>query len=163
MPVNYLPRNIAPEVDDVTVMVGFRVPAGTHTSDSGTYEPPLPTLRDHHSIVVKWKAHDDNGDDLTYSVYYRGDGETRWKLLRDGVEERYVNLDSDLFPDGGYTIRIVASDVPSHSLEDALTGERTSPRFEVDNTPPQVELPDRPGRRQPGPYYVSRSRQVLAD
>ena len=137
--VNYLPRNIAPEVDDVTVMVGFRVPAGTHTSDSGTYEPPLPTLRDHHSIVVKWKAHDDNGDDLTYSVYYRGDGETRWKLLRDEVEERYVNLDSDLFPDGGYTIRIVASDVPSHSLEDALTGERTSPRFEVDNTPPQVE------------------------
>ena len=39
-----------------------------------------------------------------YNVYYRGDGETRWKLLREDVDERYVNLESDLFPDGGYTM-----------------------------------------------------------
>ena len=51
---------------------------------------------------MKWKAHDENDDSLIYSIYYRGDGETRWKLLRDGVDERFVNLDSDLFPDGGY-------------------------------------------------------------
>jgi hypothetical protein len=55
------------------------------------------------------------------------------------VEERFINLDSDVFPDGGYTIRVVASDAPSHSAEDALTGEATSARFEVDNTAPQVE------------------------
>src|SRR5208283_5227254 len=67
------------------------------------------------------------------------DGESRWKLLRDGVDEKFVNLDSDLFPDGGYTIRVVASDAPSHSPEDTLTGESTSPRFEVDNTPPHIE------------------------
>jgi hypothetical protein len=96
-------------------------------------------VRDKHSIAVKWKAQDENDDSLVYSVYYRGDGESRWKLLRDGIEERFVNLDSDLFPDGGYTIRVVASDAPSHSPEDTLTGERTSPRFEVDNTPPHIE------------------------
>jgi hypothetical protein len=89
---------------------------------------------------VKWKAHDDNEDDLSYSVYYRGEGETRWKLLRDEIDDRYVNLDSDVFPDGGYYVKVVASDSPSHAPEDALTGERTSPRFEVDNTPPRVEL-----------------------
>jgi hypothetical protein len=142
--VNYLPKNVAPEVDDVTVMVGQRVPAGTHTSagaaESSPYEMPTPTVRDRHSIAVKWKAHDDNDDELTYSVYYRGDGESRWKLLRDEVDERYANLESDSFPDGGYTIRIVASDAPAHSADDALTGERTSARFEVDNTPPRIEL-----------------------
>ena len=88
---------------------------------------------------MKWKAHDDNDDTLVYDVYYRGDGETRWKLLREDVDERFVNLDSDLFPDGGYTIRVVASDSPSHSAEDTLTGEAVSPRFEVDNTPPRIE------------------------
>ena len=88
---------------------------------------------------MKWKAHDENGDQMTYSVYYRGDGETRWKLLRDGVYERYVNLDSDMFPDGGYTIRVEASDAPSRPAGDTLTGEATSARFEVDNTPPRVE------------------------
>ncbi len=53
---------------------------------------------------MKWRAHDANDDDLVYSVYYRADGETRWKQLRDGVENRYVNLESDLFADGGYTV-----------------------------------------------------------
>jgi WD40 repeat protein len=140
--LNYLPKNVAPEVDDVTVIVGSRVPAGTHfePGTSTSYEPPIPTVRDRHSIVVKWRAHDDNDDTLEFNLYYRGDGETRWKLLREGVDERFVNLDSDLFPDGGYNIRVVASDAPSHSPEEALTGEGTSPRFEVDNTPPRIEF-----------------------
>jgi hypothetical protein len=141
--LNYLPKNVAPEVEDVSVTVGSRVPAGTHTEPEGPtpnpYAPPLPMVRDKHSIVVKWKARDENDDSLIYSIYYRGDGESRWKLLRDGVDERFINLDADLFPDGGYTIRVVASDAPSHAPEDTLTGESTSPRFEVDNTPPHLE------------------------
>ena len=141
--INYLPKNVAPEVDDVTVLVGSRVAAGAHSLPeapaASVYEPPLPTLKDPHTIVVKWQAHDDNGDSLVYDVYYRGDGEMRWKLLRAGVEDRFVNLDSDMFPDGGYTVRVVASDSPSHSADQALTGEATSSRFEVDNTPPRIE------------------------
>jgi len=140
--VNYLPKNVAPEVDNVTVMVGSRVPSGTHTepaSSSTAYEAPLPTVKDKHGIAVKWRAHDDNDDTLSYDVYYRGDGETQWKLLRSYVDERYVNLEADMFPDGGYTIRVVASDSPSHSADEALTGEAISPRFEVDNTPPRIE------------------------
>jgi hypothetical protein len=141
---NYLPKNVAPEVDDVAVLVGAHVASTTHTSnttsDNGGYESPIPTVPDRHSIAVKWRASDANDDELLYSVYYRGDGESQWKLLRDGIEERYVNLESDLFPDGGYFIRIVASDEPSHSPTDALTGEKNSERFEVDNTPPHVEF-----------------------
>jgi len=140
--LNYLPKNVAPEVDGVSVMVGWRVPAGVRSSDSSAtsaYEAPIPTVRDRHSIVVKWKAHDDNDDTLDYDVYYRGDGEMSWKLLRENLDERFVNLEADLFPDGGYTIRVVASDAPSHSSEDTLTGEGLSSRFEVDNTPPKLE------------------------
>ena len=76
---------------------------------------------------------------MQYDVYYRGDGEARWKLLRQGVDERFVNLETDLFPDGGYMIKVVATDAPSHSPEQTLTGEATSSRFEVDNTPPRIE------------------------
>jgi hypothetical protein len=142
--LNYLPKNVGPEVEDVTVLVGARVPSTTHTSnttsENAVYEALIPTVPDKHSIAVKWKARDANDDQLLYSVYYRGDGESQWKLLRDGIEDRFVNLESDLFPDGGYTIRVVASDAPSHSLDDALTGEQSSTRFEVDNTPPHVEF-----------------------
>ena len=142
--INYLPRNVAPEVDDVTVTVGARVPSSTRTSnaasDSSTYEAPIPTVPDKRSIAVKWRAHDANDDELVYSVYYRGSNETQWKKLRDEVTDRYVNLESDLFPDGSYTIRVVASDEPSHSPGEAMIGEKTSERFEVDNTPPHVEF-----------------------
>lgn len=142
--LNYLPKNVAPEVDEVTVMVGFRVPSSTRTgntsSDSAAYESPIPTVPDKRSLAVKWKAHDANDDQLEYTVYYRGDGEKQWKRIREDATDRYVTLESDLFPDGGYTIRVVASDSPSHSPGEALTGEKLSDRFEVDNTPPKVEF-----------------------
>ncbi len=140
--INYLPKNVAPEVDNVVVLVGSRVSAGAHSepeNPASSYEAPLPTVKDRRFIMVKWRARDENDDTLVYSVYYRGDGESRWKLLRDDVTERFLNLESDLFPDGGYEIRVVASDSPSHAAEDALTGEAVSPRFEVDNTPPRIQ------------------------
>ena len=140
--VNYLPKNVAPEVDDVTVIPGARVPNGSrseNSNSSSTFEPSLPTVKDRNSIAVKWKAYDDNGDTLSYDVYYRGDGETRWKLLRSGVYDRYINLDSEMFADGGYTVRVVASDSPSRPAGDSLTGDATSARFEIDNTPPRIE------------------------
>lgn len=136
--VNYLPKNVAPEVDEVTVTVGARVPSGTR-GDSNNTEPPLATVKDKSSIAVTWKAHDDNGDVLVYDVYERAEGESRWKLLRSGVYDHYVNLDSDMFPDGDYMVRVVASDAPSRSAADTLNGEASSAQFQVDNTPPRIE------------------------
>jgi hypothetical protein len=142
--INYLPKNVAPEVDEVTVLVGQRVPATARTSNASSansgFDSPIPTVTDKHNIAVTWKAHDANDDQLVYSVYYRGDGETQWKKLREDEVDRYVNLEADLFPDGGYTIRVVASDEPSHSPSEALQGEKSSDHFEVDNTPPQVDF-----------------------
>ena len=142
--INYLPKNVAPEVDDVTVMVGARVPSSARTSNTSSegsaYESPIPTVPDKHNVAVKWKAHDANDDELSYTVYYRGDGETQWRKLHEDLVERYANLEADWFPDGGYTVRVVATDLPSHSPSGALTGEKTSDRFEVDNTPPKVEI-----------------------
>jgi hypothetical protein len=142
--INYLSKNVAPEVGDVTVQVGSRLPSTAHTSntnsDSSSFDTPIPTVPDRNSIAIKWKARDANDDQLVYSIFYRGDGEKQWKLLREDVSDRFVNLEADLFPDGGYTIRVVASDGPSHSPTEALKGEDSSDHFEVDNTPPQVEF-----------------------
>ena len=54
---------------------------------------------------MRWSAHDDNDDDLIYSVYYRGDGESRWKLFKDKVADKFYSFDRDLLPDGGYRDR----------------------------------------------------------
>jgi hypothetical protein len=142
----YLPKNVAPEVDEVTVQPGYRFQPIPHVTGSEPptpgqphFEPSPPAIRDRDSIGVRWLAHDDNDDQLVYSVYYRGDGESRWLLLRDDLSDRYCTFDSSLLPDGGYTVLVVASDAPSHSPGEALYAQKVSARFEVDNTSPVIE------------------------
>jgi hypothetical protein len=144
--LNYLPKNVAPEIDDITVQPGYRYQAISHVSGSDApapgqprFDPPPPAVRDRDSVGIRWLAHDDNDDQLVYAVYYRGDGESRWLLLKNNLSERYYSFDASLLPDGGYTVKVVASDAPSHSPGEALYAERVGNRFEVDTTPPVIE------------------------
>jgi WD40 repeat protein len=148
--LNYLPKNVAPEIEEVSVQVGVRYqplpkPAGSNLSgdlSGGTvphFDSPVPSSHDRDAVGVKWNAHDENDDQLVYSVYYRGDGEARWLLLKDNLTDKAYSFDASLLPDGGYTIKVVASDAPSHSPGEALTASRESRRFEVDTTPPRIE------------------------
>ncbi len=150
--INYLSKNVAPVVDDVAVQVGARFPQQSRISSSDTVtvgsgsnsappriEAPTTATRDHNYIAVRWAAHDDNDDDLEYSIYYRGENERDWKLLKSGIPDKFYSFESNLLPDGGYVLKVVATDAPSHTPQDALTDERESTRFEVDNTPPRIQ------------------------
>jgi sugar lactone lactonase YvrE len=141
--LNYLPKNVAPDFDDVTVTPGVRYqamprPAGIGGETSQRFDAPLSPVHDRQSVGVKWTVHDDNEDQLTYSVYYRGDGQTRWLLLKGNLTDKFYSFDASLLPDGGYTVKVIASDAPSHSPQEALSAEKESARFEVDTTPPQI-------------------------
>jgi hypothetical protein len=151
MALSYLPKNVAPEIDDVTVQVGVKyqplprtagisLGSDSSTLSSGThFETPPPSSHDRDSVGVKWSAHDENDDQIVYSIFYRGDGQTRWLLLKDNITDKAYSFDASLLPDGGYTVKVVASDAPSHSPGEALTASRESRRFEVDTTPPRIE------------------------
>jgi len=146
--LNYLPKNVAPEIDDITVQPGYRYQPTSHVTGSEPpgqgqgqprFDPPPPAVRDRDSVGIHWLAHDDNDDQLIYSVYYRGDGESRWLPLKNNLSDRYYSFDASLLPDGGYTVKVIASDAPSHSPGEALYAERVSTRFEVDTTPPVID------------------------
>jgi WD40 repeat protein len=144
--LNYLPKNVAPEVSEVVVQAGYRYQPITHATSAEASpvgpshsEAAPPAVRDHDSIAIRWTAHDDNDDQLIYAVYYRGDSESRWLLLKNNLTDRFYSFDASLLPDGGYTVKVVASDAPSHSPGEALYADRTSSRFEVDNTAPNIE------------------------
>ena len=154
--INYLSKNVAPIIDDVVVQVGARFqpqakmtgpetiavnlgPPPQQFGNSHMENPPTAN-KDRGSIAVRWAAHDENDDNLVYSVYYRGDNEREWKLLKSDLTDKFYSFESGLLPDGGYTVKVVASDAPSHSPEDALSDEKESQRFEVDNTAPRLEI-----------------------
>ena len=149
--VNYLSKNVAPEISEVYVQPGARFPVALKNVENvpvtvgpatggtqGRFEVPAVAVRDRDSIAVRWSARDDNDDSLVYAVYYRGEGETAWKLLKGELTDKYYSFDSNVLPDGGYTLKVVASDAPSHSPEEALTSSKLSSYFEIDNTPPEV-------------------------
>jgi sugar lactone lactonase YvrE len=148
--LNYLPKNVAPEIDEIIVQPGYRYQPTPHViggeaSGQGQgqgqprFDSPPPAVRDRDSVGIRWLAHDDNDDQLVYTIYYRGDGESRWLLLKDDTFDRYYSFDASLLPDGGYTVKVIASDAPSHSPGEALYAERVSARFEVDSTSPVIE------------------------
>jgi hypothetical protein len=154
--LNYLPKNAAPVVDDIVVQPGARMAVGggipqsntvqvafppaagvspmIFTSDAST--APLTAQKDRTAVTVRWLAHDDNGDDMVFAVWYRGSGEANWRLLKDKISDRFYSFDSALLPDGAYVVKVVASDAPDHTDADAMTGEKVSAEFVVDTTAP---------------------------
>jgi hypothetical protein len=153
--INYLPVNIAPVVDEIAVEPGARanqpgqqpgqpqqitisLPSAqnalTYVQDAAS--TPLSAVKDRTAVTARWAAHDDNGDEIIFDLYVRGEGEKNWRLLRAHVTERFYSFDSIRLPDGSYRMRVVASDAPAHPLGDALTGARESDRFIIDTTPP---------------------------
>jgi hypothetical protein len=159
--VNYLPVNSAPMVDDVVVVPGARVmPQPGNAGQPGTvtiafpaaqqangvvFDPnaatgaaPIQAQKDRTAVTARWAAHDDDGDDLSYDIYLRGDGEHVWRLLKKGLTDKVYSFDGSALPDGGYYLRVVASDSLSHSPGEALAGELASERFELDTTAPAI-------------------------
>jgi WD40 repeat protein len=162
--VAYQPRNVAPLIDGIAIqdpgiraqapnvgspqqqpvslkMPAAQAPAGPVFSSGPAprFEQPPQGFRDKGWQSVVWAAHDENEDDLRFAIYFRGENETEWKLLRDKLEQKFFAFDTTTLPDGAYYLKIVASDAPSNPQAFALTTERESERFEVDNTPPVVE------------------------
>jgi len=155
----FLRQNIAPVVDDTVVRLHARAPDQA-TPDSQTtpvsinfppsanasfsYEissgssSPLLALPARNWATVRWKAHDANHDRLRYSVYYRQDGEANWQLLRANLRSTYTSFEMSRLPDGGYTLRVVASDALSHPAGGGLTGYKDTRHFLIDTTPPVV-------------------------
>jgi hypothetical protein len=107
--------------------------AGGQTLGRRTYAKGLQTLM--------WKAADENeDDDLVYDVLYRREGETVWKVLRQGLTDAITVWDTSTVPNGTYFVKVVASDSASNPPETALSGELESAAFDIDNTPPSIAI-----------------------
>jgi len=162
--VAYQPKNVAPVIDGIVVQdPGVRVqaqqiimgqpgnvvlrqpqtpnPSGMviTTTSTAKFEQPLQGTQQKGYESVLWSAHDDNDDDLRYAVYFRGESEHDWKLLKDNLDQKFYSWDTTTMPDGAYYLKIAASDAPSNPPAAALKTERESERFEVDNAPPSIE------------------------
>lgn len=154
--VSFLQRNIPPEVLSIEILpanVGFtpsppfpldsNIKAlGLDPADFGIVVPqPVPQkVFQSGAKSLDWKAEDRNGDDLIYSIYYREVGDANFKLLRENMTDPFFTIDGLALADGRYVFKIVANDSPSNPISQALSGERISEPFNIDNTAPTVSV-----------------------
>jgi len=164
--VAYEPRNVAPVIDGIAMQdpgVRVQTPVGiTMTGNVTLKQPPAPNPNPTGVIInanpppapkfevqpqgslqkgfqsVLWTAHDDNDDELKYALYFRGENQKDWLLLKDNLDQKFYSWDTSSMPDGAYYLKIVVSDSPSNPPDLALQAERESERFEVDNSTPTI-------------------------
>ncbi len=159
--VVYLPANLAPQVNEVTVSelgaeylrswdrsqpaslsqdlaggvhVEFQVP-GNRGNTPATDEEAAWARR---YRAVTWKADDPNDDELRYTLAVRAGEETVWKPLDGDLESSPWIWDTATVPDGWYVLRVTASDRDANPPAEADSAARTTEPFLVDNTAPVI-------------------------
>lgn len=162
--VSYLPQNSAPVARSILVLTQVSTaaaakPASTSTNgaataaysitvtDTGDSGPatstgtPTQTLSRAaaQQLLITWQADDPEGDRLVYSLYFRGEGELEWKLLKSGMHENSFTLDGDALADGRYYFRVVASDREVNPPGTARESDLISTPVLIDNTPPVLK------------------------
>jgi outer membrane protein assembly factor BamB len=157
--IAYLPQNNPPVIRSISVTMqpnsgaalksaasSTSVAYSVTVTDTGETSTPAgtPTQTLSHGsgsqIQITWQADDPDGDRLLYSLYFRGEDEKAWKLLRANIPENSLLLDGDVLADGRYYFRVIASDQPSNAANVARTDELVSSPVLIDNTPPVVSL-----------------------
>lgn len=161
--IAYLPQNSPPLVKSITATMALSsTPAkSTGTSSAGSSAAYSITVSDTgdagpatstgtatqtlsraatQQLSVSWQAEDPDGDRLVYTVYYRGEGERDWKLLKSNVHETSATVDGDTLADGRYFFRVVASDRESNPADAAREAELISSPVLIDNTPPAIKV-----------------------
>lgn len=156
----YLPRNVRPQVASITVHppgVVFQKPFSSGETEIAGFDEDASDRRTAGAApagggpalgrriyqkglqTFVWKADDDNGDDLTYEVFYRREGEVTWRLLKGELRDTLLVWDTSSVPNGTYVLKVAASDTRTNSAESALVGELESSSFEIDNLAPSVQ------------------------
>jgi sugar lactone lactonase YvrE len=117
----------------------IQMQGGDNSGGGFKNEPPPQGFQQKGYQSALWSAHDDNDDDLTFTIYFRGESEKDWRVLKDKLTQHYYSWDTASMPDGAYYLKIVASDSPSNPVDHSLWGARESDRWMVANTPPRIE------------------------
>ncbi len=155
--IAFLPQNTPPIVRSINVSAiapsSTKAPAGSSSAtaaysitvtDTGETSTPAGTPSQtlgrapNGQIQIAWQAEDPDGDKLMYNLYFRGEDEREWKLLKAEMTETTYVLDGDVFADGRYLFKVTASDRLSNPASLAREAELVSAPVLIDNTPPVV-------------------------
>jgi hypothetical protein len=162
--IAYLQQNLRPQVVGIealpygielqkqsSIALGMSLITPATTSDGRSLNAPREKGKERQPLAPRqvlqpgaqsftWKAIDENEDSLEYSLYFKGESESDWKLLEKKIDDAFYTLNAASLPDGSYRLKVVSSDSPSNPYDKFLIGELISEPFVITNSSPLVEV-----------------------
>lgn len=153
--VFYVPANEAPQITGIDIKKAGQ--AAPSRPPAKPPSPPTPSTAKKNGTVGKafevaehsntkkfdiaWQVSDPNGDPLESALYFKGEDEKTWKLIKDELTQAKHSFATGSLPDGVYRIKVVVTDRRGNFAPDVRSDEFISDRFIVDNTAPTIEQP----------------------
>ncbi len=122
--IHYLVNNLKPEIGQIMVQ------------KPSEKKPVADTTPPRKYLHVSWEADDPNQDRLTFNLFLKKLPGSDWVSLGSDVKETWLYLDSELFADGKYLLKVQADDALDNTPAWIKTASRISFPFVIDSTAP---------------------------
>lgn len=136
--VYYIQSNLGPQLKKIEVK------KPTPKQPVNVYNPNIKTkitpkkAKDNNYLMVMWEAKDLNKDKLKYNIYIKKYNAQNWILIKEDINEKKLQLDTQLFQDGKYVLRVVADDSLSNPPSLSKSNAMVCSPFLIDSTAPVV-------------------------
>ena len=120
--------NVTPNIGDLKIHIG-PPPKERQNNKPGS-------SKNNKIRSATWKAIDQNGDKLLFTIYYKEINEKNWKLIKKELTSPSHTWDSTSMPNGQYELKVEATDKLSNIASEAISIEKISDPFDIDNTQP---------------------------
>ena len=134
----YIQSNLGPQLKKVeikkplpgpapnVIILGDKQPAASQKTKNANY------------LSVAWEARDLNKDKLKYNIYLKKDSSQNWILIKEDLTESKLELETRLYQDGRYVLRVEADDSLSNPPAISKSDTLDSSPFLIDSTAPEV-------------------------
>jgi len=131
--VFYVQSNLSPQIENIRIY--------KNSSKSPNFPPEKADKKKekkNKSLLLRWKAKDPNGDKLKYNLYLKKEGDKNWIDLKEDMTEKKLELNTELYEDGQYVLRVKADDSLANPPSLAKSHTKVSSSFNIDSTAPVI-------------------------
>lgn len=131
--VYYVQSNLKPELKRIDI---------SKPADNPVHDPAVkdgaPVRKDKNHLSIQWRASDPNKDKLKYNIYLKKASDRSWILLKEDITVPRTELDTRLFQDGKYLLKVSADDSLANPPTLSKSAELISFPFLIDSTAPEI-------------------------
>jgi len=134
----YIQSNLGPQIKKINIRKATLKPSVTVIDSNGKSKSKTSDNKDENYLNVSWEARDLNKDKLKYNIYLKKFNSKNWILFKEDITENKLKLDTQLFQDGKYLLRVEADDSLSNPPGAAESAKMESSPFLIDSTAPVI-------------------------